>query len=61
MTVLVPDASVPLTDAQRASLREVFQEGVCDYGRPGVGQRAPQTWLSYPRPGDPVRLARTER
>ena len=55
------DYKVPLTDAQLASLRDVFPGGVCDYRRLGVGQRTPQTWLSYPRPGDPVRLARTER
>lgn len=52
---------VPLTDSQLMSLREVFPGGVCDYSRPGVGRRTPETWLSYPRPGDPVRLARTER
>jgi hypothetical protein len=55
------DYKMPLTDAQLASLRGVFPGGVCDYSRPGVGQRAPQTWLSYPRSGDPVGLARAER
>ena len=54
------DYAVPLTDSQLTSLRDVFPEGVCDYSRPGVGRRTPDTWLSYPRPGDPVRLARTE-
>ena len=54
------DYKTPLTDAQLASLREVFPGGVCDYNRPGVGKRAPQTWLSYPRGGNPERLARTE-
>jgi uncharacterized tannase-like protein DUF6351 len=55
------DYRAPLTDAQLASLRDVFPGGVCDYSRRGVGQRAPQTWLSYPRPGDAVGLARAER
>jgi hypothetical protein len=54
------DYKVPLTDAQLAGLREVFPDGVCDYNRPGVGQRPPQTWLSYPRQGDAERLARTQ-
>jgi hypothetical protein len=54
------DYKVPLTDAQLASLREVFTGGVCDYNRSGVGQRPPQTWLSYPRQGDAERLARTQ-
>jgi hypothetical protein len=54
------DYKAPLTDAQLASLREVFPGGVCDYNRPGVGKRAPQTWLSYPRGGNAERLARTE-
>ncbi|MGH9256545.1 MAG: DUF6351 family protein, partial [Vicinamibacterales bacterium] len=54
------DYKAPLTDAQLASVREVFPGGVCNYNRPGVGQRAPQTWLSYPRPGNAEQLARTE-
>ena len=54
------DYKVSLTDAQLASLREMFPGGVCDYTRPGVGKRAPQTWLSYPRRGDAERLARTQ-
>jgi hypothetical protein len=54
------DYKATLTDAQLARLREVFPGGVCDYNRPGVGQRPPQTWLSYPRKGDAERLARTQ-
>ena len=54
------DYKTPLTDAQLARLREVFPGGVCDYNRPGVGKRAPQTWLSYPRVGNAERLERTE-
>jgi hypothetical protein len=55
------DYGMPLSDAQVASVRAVFPQGVCDYSRPGPGQRSPQTWLSFPRAGDAVRLARTER
>jgi hypothetical protein len=41
-----------LSDAQFARLRAIFPEGVCDYSRPGVGQRkVKDTWLAYPRPG----------
>jgi hypothetical protein len=39
------DYAVPLSEAQLGVLREVFPAGVCDYRRPGVGQRAPQTGL----------------
>jgi hypothetical protein len=32
----------------QARLRAAFPQGVCNYGRPGVGERAPRgTWLSY--------------
>lgn len=51
------DYAAPLTDGQLATLREIFAGGVCDYRRPGVGQRAPQTWLSYPQPGSAQQLA----
>jgi uncharacterized tannase-like protein DUF6351 len=54
------DYKMTLTDAQLVSLREVFSGGVCDYSRPGVGKRTPQTWLSFPRQGDAERLARIE-
>lgn len=39
------DYTVQLSEAQLGVLREVFPGGVCDYRRPGVGQRAPQTGL----------------
>ena len=55
------DYRLPLTDAQLVTLRDVFPGGVCDYGRPGAGQRAPHTWLSYPEPGDSARLASAQR
>ena len=42
----------PLTVDQLRRLRAIFPQGVCDYSRPGVGQRRLEgTWLSYPRPG----------
>ncbi|MBC6457394.1 DUF6351 family protein [Actinomadura sp. HBU206391] len=42
------DYPVTFTAAERAQLRATFAKGVCDYGRPGVGQRKPiGTWLSY--------------
>ena len=55
------DYKVALTDVQWSGLRDVFPDGVCDYARPGIGKRAPQTWLSYPRPGSAEQLARSER
>ena len=46
---------VPFTDEQWATLSEVFDEGVCDWGRPGLGQGPAETWLRYhTRDGAPV-------
>ena len=45
------DYKQPLTDTQLASLGAIFAQGVCDYSRRGVAQRAPDTWLSYPLSG----------
>lgn len=46
---------VPFTDEQWATLQEVFPDGVCDWSRPGVGQRQAQTWLRYgTRDGSPI-------
>ena len=39
------DYMEPVTDAQLASLRAVFPEGVCDYSKDGVSQGSPETWL----------------
>ena len=50
----------PLTDAQFAGLKTVFPQGVCDFSRKGAGQSAPDTWLSYPRPGERASLARSQ-
>ncbi|HEY0447827.1 DUF6351 family protein [Actinophytocola sp.] len=42
------DYPVRFTAAQQAQLRAAFPGGVCDYSRPGVGQRPPRgTWLEY--------------
>ncbi|MEV6823841.1 DUF6351 family protein [Amycolatopsis sp. NPDC051102] len=42
------DYPVTFTAADRQRLRAAFPSGVCDYSRPGVGQRPPiGTWLSY--------------
>jgi hypothetical protein len=42
------DYPVAFTAADQQRLRAAFPGGVCDYGRPGVGQRDPiGTWLSY--------------
>ena len=39
---------MPLSPAQEDRLRAVFPDGVCDWGRPGVGQvPAKGTWRSY--------------
>ena len=36
-----------LTDAQWARLRRVFGDGVCDWGRAGVGQEPPLRWPTF--------------
>lgn len=42
------DYPVSFTPAERDELRAAFPSGVCDYDRPGVGQRPPiSDWLSY--------------
>jgi hypothetical protein len=53
------DYKQPLTDAQFASLKAVFPQGVCDYTKKGVAQRAPDTWLSFPQPGTSVSVDRS--
>ena len=39
--------SVQFTDAQWASLKSVFPNGVCDYSKLGVSQQPTVPWLSY--------------
>ncbi|HEX5496268.1 MAG TPA: DUF6351 family protein [Mycobacteriales bacterium] len=42
------DYPVTFTADQRARLRAAFPSGVCDFSRPGVGQRRPAgIWLNY--------------
>jgi hypothetical protein len=41
------DYTVTFTDAQWASLQQAFPAGVCDYNKPGVGQRGATPWLTY--------------
>ncbi|MCT2584463.1 DUF6351 family protein [Actinophytocola gossypii] len=46
--VSAADYARPLTEDQLARLRAAFPGGVCDYSRPGVGQRAPEgSWSRY--------------
>jgi Tannase-like family of unknown function (DUF6351) len=41
-------APVVFTPAERARLGAIFPSGVCDYSRPGVGQRPlAATWIRY--------------
>jgi hypothetical protein len=36
------------TDAQKAKLRSIFPDGVCNYARRGVGKQAPAgTWQFF--------------
>ena len=41
------DYKVALTDDQWARLQAVFPSGVCDYGKPGVGQVEPAPWQTF--------------
>ena len=58
-------AAGAFTDAQWARLQAVFSDGVCDWSRPGVGQQAALSPLSFragpggqPLPATPVSTAR---
>lgn len=46
-TIDYDDYRVTFTDAEKARLKNIFPEGVCDWSRPGVGQGSNQTWLSF--------------
>jgi hypothetical protein len=39
--------SVVFTDDQWTALQAVFPDGVCDWSKPGYGQRPAETWLRY--------------
>ena len=41
------DYNVAFTDLQWAELKKAFPTGVCDYGRPGIGQRGALGWLTF--------------
>lgn len=42
------DYAVPFSAQERARLKRVFSEGVCDWTRPGVDQQPPAgAWLSF--------------
>jgi hypothetical protein len=44
------DYRVAFTEADQEKLRRAFPTGVCDYARPGIGQRPPAgTWIDYSR------------
>jgi hypothetical protein len=46
--IVATDYARPLTEDQLRRLRAAFPAGVCDYARPGVGQRITQaTWLRF--------------
>ena len=39
--------AVEFTEAERRRLEAVFDQGVCDWSRPGIHQAVNRTWLSY--------------
>jgi hypothetical protein len=42
------DYRVQFTQEEKERFDRIFPEGVCDWSKPGVGQRRPaRTWLSY--------------
>ena len=41
------DYAVEFTDAEKRRLESIFDQGVCDWSRPGVHQAVNRTWLSY--------------
>jgi hypothetical protein len=46
------DYAVSFNSAERARLRSIFPDGVCDWSKKSVGWRDQKdTWLTYPRPG----------
>jgi len=38
---------IPFTPDQWARMKDIFADGVCDYGRPGVDQQSTIPWLTY--------------
>ncbi len=41
------DYAVEFTAAEMRRLEAIFEQGVCDWSRPGVHQAVNHTWLSY--------------
>ncbi|MCH7856380.1 MAG: hypothetical protein IIB37_06470 [Gemmatimonadetes bacterium] len=41
------DYEVEFTDSEKRRLEAIFDQGVCDWSRPGVHQAVNRTWLSY--------------
>ena len=51
------DYDVAFSAAEWARLMAIFPDGVCDWSRRGVQQRAlKDDWLAFPEPGTGVRL-----
>src|SRR5262245_6816498 len=50
--VRAADYDVTFTDAELVRLKSIFPDGVCDWSKPGVGQKKlKDTWLTFPAPG----------
>ena len=54
---------VVFSDTQWAALEKAFPNGVCDFSKPGVGQRPTVAWLSYSAGpgGEPIEPAASVR
>jgi len=52
------DYQVAFSDSEKARLASIFPNGVCDWSKPGVEQKAPtRTWITYSDAGDQGKLA----
>ena len=59
--VKAADYGVTFTAEELARLKAIFPEGVCDWSKPGVGQKKlKDTWLSFPEAGKAERMGRDE-
>ncbi|MDH3319983.1 MAG: DUF6351 family protein [Betaproteobacteria bacterium] len=55
--VKASDYAVTFSPDEHARLKAIFPDGVCDWSRPGVGQKEQKdTWLSFPKAGKAKRL-----
>ena len=41
------DYAVTFTDSEWAQVRQAFPTGVCNYGKPGVGQQPSLPWMTF--------------